>query len=223
MAGRKRTGPILGGGISVALSFLAAACTAGLPIEPVTSLVTLNYAEVVRQDRDFSCGAAALATILNFYFGERYSEQDLLDILAARYDPAAWKKRQATGLSLEDLAYVAGKVGYSAEGALIGISGLLQIEGPVIVHLRKGTFEHFSAFRGTKDGAILLADPILGQVQYSPATFRAQYTGMAMAVWKEGDDLPEAYALMVGDRDSRHQLDHARNLLNAEVEPHQLR
>lgn len=217
-----RTGFLIGGA-SAMLGLLAAACTAGLPITPVTSLEALKYAEVVRQERDYSCGAAALATVLNFYFGESYSEQELLDLLAVRYGPAGWKERQATGLSLEDLAYAAGEVGYSAEGALIGISGLLQIKGPVIVHLRKGSFEHFSVFRGMKNGAILLADPIAGEVQYSPAAFRAQYTGLAMAVWKEGESLPAAYALMIGDKDSRHQIEHARQMLNAEIEPRALR
>jgi uncharacterized protein len=205
------------------LALVTASCQSGLPIEPVVSLQEAKFVGVVRQEHDFSCGAASLATLVNGYFGGHYTELQLLDILKARYDAAAWKKKQEEGFSLDDLAYVAGKIGYAAEGALIGIAGLLQINGPVIVHLNKNGYRHFSVFRGTKDGAILMADPIFGNIQYSPAQFRAQYTGVAMAVWKEGTELPEAYALMKSEKDSRSQLTHARSLLDAPFEPHPIR
>jgi uncharacterized protein len=212
------------GAAMVALAMLVASCTAtGLPIDPVVSMQEAKYVDVVRQQHDFSCGAASLATLLNGYFGGHYTEQQLLSILEARYDPAAWKKKQEAGFSLEDLAYVADKLGFAAEGAVIGIAGLLQINGPVIVHLNKNGYEHFSVYRGTKDGAILLADPIFGNIQYSPGQFEAQYTDIAMAVWKKGTALPATYALMVSEKDSRGQLTQARSLLNARHEPHTIR
>jgi predicted double-glycine peptidase len=202
------------------MAALAAACSVGgLPIDPVVSLEAAKYVDIVRQRYDFSCGAASVATLVGGYFGEHYTELQLLEILRARYDVAAWRQRQEQGLSVEDLVYIATKIDFASEAAAIGVSGLLQIKGPVIVHLDKGTFRHFSVFRGTKDGAILLADPIFGHIQYSPGEFASQYSGVALALWKDGSDLPEQYPFAVSSKDARDEITHARKLLDMKREP----
>jgi predicted double-glycine peptidase len=206
--------------VAAALSAgLLAACNASSPIDPVASLRELRDLNVVKQRYDFSCGAASLATLVNGFFGDHRSEVELLKTLQARYTPEAWNRKRAAGLSLDDLAYMADKIGYRAEGAEIGLAGLLQINGPAIVHLRKGKLEHFSVFRGTRDGAILLADPISGNTVYSPGQFAAQYTGVALAVWREGSPLPKEYPLAATLRDARSQLKHAAELSRLRREP----
>lgn len=196
---------------SVVASFLSA-CNATVPIDPVSSVREIRGLNVVKQRYDFSCGAASVATLVNGFFGEHRTEVELLRILQARYAPDEWNSRRKAGLSLDDLAYMASKIGYQAEGAEIGLAGLLQINGPVIVHLNKGKFQHFSVLRGTKEGTILLADPITGNTQYSPGQFMAQYTGVALAIWREGTDLPKSYPFVVSDKDARQQLKHADEL-----------
>lgn len=199
---------------------LLAGCNAGsTPINPVMSLSEIRFIDIVAQKYDFSCGAASVATLVNGFFGEHYSELELLKMVQARYSSEEWEKKRKIGLSFDDLVYMASKIGYQAEGAVIGLSGLLQIKGPVIVHLDKGSFQHFSVFRGTKDGAILLADPIGGHTQYSPAQFVAQYTGAALAIWRKGTDLPKTYPFLVAEKDSRKQLEHAGDLSRVRREP----
>jgi uncharacterized protein len=204
---------------SALLSVGLAACNASTPIDPVVSVRELRDLNVVKQRYDFSCGAASLATLVNGFFGDHRTEVELLKTLQARYTPADWKAKQQAGLSLDDLAWLANKIGYQAEGAEIGLAALLQINGPAIVHLRKGKVEHFSVFRGTKDGAILLADPISGNTQYSPGKFMAEYTGVALAVWREGTPLPKHYPLAATLKDARRQLQHADELSRLKREP----
>ena len=49
---------------------------------------------------------------------------------------------------MEDLAYIAKKLGFEAEGARLGLAALLKLNGPVIVHFNKGVFQHFSVLAG---------------------------------------------------------------------------
>ena len=56
------------------------------------SYVALKYDTTVRQRLDFTCSAAALATILTHYWGRPTVEEDVLKIFRARYpDPEAWQ------------------------------------------------------------------------------------------------------------------------------------
>ena len=90
------------------------------PTKPVKSYQAIRAIDVVMQRHDFSCGAASLATLLNGYLGGHYTESQILDIVKTRYPAKAWtvvtKKR---GLTLEDLAFAAKKLGFQAEGAQI--------------------------------------------------------------------------------------------------------
>ena len=204
---------------ALALAACLTACNGSAPINPVVSVREIRDINVVKQHYDFSCGAASMATLVNGFFGDHRSEVELLKILQARYTSNDWERKRQAGLSLDDLSYLAGKIGYKAEGAEIGLAGLLEINGPVIVHLRKGKIEHFSVFRGTKDGTILLADPISGNNAYSPGQFMAEYTGVALAVWREGPALPKHYPLAATMKDARGQLKHADELSRLRPEP----
>ncbi len=197
---------------------LAAGCTSTSKtekqlIKPMASYQALKFKNVVPQVFDFTCGAASLATLVNGVYGEHYNEAQLLLILRAQFPPAAWKVKQKQGFSFADLAFVAARIGYQAEGAEIGIGELVKVNGPVIVQLNKadGKFQHFTVFRGVKDGLILTADPITGLTSYAPDRFAEEYTGFALAVWKEGTPIPEEYALLVGAKDRRNALRHFGN------------
>jgi len=167
----------------------------------VVSLRALRDVNVVKQRYDFSCGAASLATLVKRFFGDHRSEVELLKTLQARYTPEAWnqKRRPASPSTISPTWRARSLPGRGGE---IGLAGLLEINGPAIVHLRKGELEHFSVFRGTKDGAILLADPITGNTVYSPGQFAAQYTGVALAVLATGDPLPKQYPLAATLKDA---------------------
>ncbi|RXZ44926.1 hypothetical protein [Crenobacter cavernae] len=45
------------------------------PTMRVTSLREARFANVIEQKTDFSCGAAALGTLLNFAFGKKLTER----------------------------------------------------------------------------------------------------------------------------------------------------
>lgn len=70
----------------------------------------------MRQRLDYSCGSAALATIVKFGFGEPVTEQQILDRLFANLTKSEKGDRQKAGFSLFDLQRVAQGLGFAAEG-----------------------------------------------------------------------------------------------------------
>jgi uncharacterized protein len=113
--------------------------------------------KVVRQQWDFSCGAAALATILTFQQNDAVTEAD---VIRGLLDGTTLERvRQRGGFSLLELKRYARKRGYEAEGygdlTLADLTAL----GPSIVPLRLGYGDHFVVFRGVQGARVLLADP----------------------------------------------------------------
>jgi predicted double-glycine peptidase len=149
----------------------------------------------VRQTFDFSCGAAALATMLTYYWGVPTTEIDVMKVLRSRYPEQDWKSLQDRGFSFDDLIWAAGKLGFEAQGAEVSAGQLAKLDGPVIVHLDKGKFQHFSVARAAKAGHVFLSDPVVGTVTLSLGEFEEQYTGNALAVWKRGAPLPKSAIL----------------------------
>ncbi len=64
------------------------------------------------QTRDYSCGAAALATVLRYYWGDRVGEEDILQALFKTLTPEERQDRFKHGLAISDLRRVAVNMGY---------------------------------------------------------------------------------------------------------------
>ncbi len=131
---------------------------------PVTSLLEIRKQNVATQEWDLSCGAAALATILNFQHGDPVSEREIATRLMSRTEylenPMLVRFRQ--GFSLLDLKRFVDDRGYNGVGL-----GQLTLEhllarAPMIVPINTHGYQHFVVFRGTLGDRVLLADPAFG-------------------------------------------------------------
>ena len=83
----------------------------GGPIEfelPVTSMLGRRFETVVRQQFDFSCGSAALATLLRYHYEDPQNEQTVFLGMFQDGDQAQIRK---LGFSLLDMnRYLAARV-----------------------------------------------------------------------------------------------------------------
>jgi len=138
---------------------------------PVTSLKELRDQNIVKQRWDFSCGAAALATLLRYGFGESVTEREILielfDLLSEEERPVVHK----TGFSLLHLQRVAQARGYSAEGFRLKPDQLPRLGGPVIAFIQPRGYKHFAVLRGVRGDRIHLADPARGNIRVSARSF----------------------------------------------------
>jgi hypothetical protein len=133
----------------------------------------MRHDRVVVQQWDLSCGAAALATLLNYQHGDPISEREIAKGLIGREEylenPALVQVRQ--GFSLLDLKrYVEGR-GYKGIGyGQLTLQDLIE-QAPVMVPIRSKGYNHFVVFRGALGNRVLLADPAFGNRTMLAATF----------------------------------------------------
>jgi uncharacterized protein len=147
---------------------------------------------VVKQNRDYSCGAASLCTLLRYYWGDKVTEQKVLDQLDAMLKPDERRDRIKEGLSLTDLRRVSVKLGYVASIGTLSFDQLSKSKIPVLVPLTIGKFNHFVIFRGTDDYYTYLADPARGNVRTPIDEFVKQWQKNAiLVVAKKNEDLKE--------------------------------
>lgn len=140
---------------------------------PVRSLVEKRHRNVVLQQWELSCAAAALATILRYQYGVPVTERTVALGLINRKEyianPDLVRLRQ--GFSLLDLKRFVESLGY--EG--VGLGQLtfpdLIAYAPIIVPVNLQGFPHFVVFRGATSKRVLLADPAFGNVSMSIPKF----------------------------------------------------
>ncbi|HGH6255161.1 TPA: C39 family peptidase [Neisseria meningitidis] len=127
----------------------------------IQSWKTRRDFNIVKQDLDFSCGAASVATLLNNFYGQTLTEEDVLKKLDKEQMPA----------SFEDMRRIMPDLGFEAKGYALSFEQLAQLQIPVIVYLKYRKDDHFSVLRGIDGNTVLLADPSLGHVSMSRAQF----------------------------------------------------
>jgi predicted double-glycine peptidase len=138
-------------------------------VRPVRSLLEIRQENVVIQKWDISCGAAALATILTYQYGDSISERKIAEGMLRRTDPLRVKFRG--GFSLLDLKRFAEARGYIADGyADLTVDDLIKL-GPSIVPVKLSGYDHFVVFRGVVGPKVLLADPGFGNRTVPLETF----------------------------------------------------
>jgi predicted double-glycine peptidase len=152
------------------------------------TLKELRDRNVIKQQTDYSCGAAALATLMSYYFGDSTSEKDLLKQLQSGLseDQAAIKKLY--GFSLLDLKNVAQEEGYQAAGFHLTMEQLKRLVAPVIVFVMPGGYHHFAVLRGVSGGRVFLADPARGNLRMSMARFASEWDGTVFVLGKPGEE-----------------------------------
>lgn len=137
--------------------------------------VYLKTRNVVMQQRDYSCGAAALATLLRYYWGQEIEEIDVLKVIEAMLTQEELRDRVENGLSIADLRRTAVKLGYQSAIGTMTMEKLTESKVPVIVALEQKDLNHFVVVRAFCGSYVYLADPIRGNIRMLISEFSAQW------------------------------------------------
>lgn len=141
------------------------------------SMKDLRDQNVVRQVQDYSCGAAALATLLTYGLNDPTTEEQVLAELFAQLSGEDATSRQKTGFSLLDMQVVAQRRGYKAQAFRLAAQDLAQLTGPVIVFIEPQGYKHFAVLRGVRGDRVFLADPSSGNVRMPAYQFLQTWLG----------------------------------------------
>ncbi|TWT32060.1 C39 family peptidase [Blastopirellula retiformator] len=142
---------------------------------------------IVKQQRDFSCGAAALATICRYYWGDPVTENQILGVVEKNLTRDELKERFENGLAISDLRLAAVKLGYLSTIGRLDIEKLAEAKVPLIVAIRLEETNHFVVVRGVANGWVFLADPARGNLRIPQFEFeRIWIENAVLVVAKKG-------------------------------------
>lgn len=129
---------------------------------------TLRDESIVKQELDYSCGAASIATILKYFYNFDTSEREVLKSLNIYANSEIAK---SNGYSFSSMKKGVANLGFRAEGYSTSFDQLSKLKIPVIVYLRYRGRNHFSVLTGINENFISLADPSLGNITLSKYDF----------------------------------------------------
>ena len=125
----------------------------------IRSMHELRFLETVRQGFDFSCGSAALATLLTFHYDRPTTEIQVFQKMWNRGDR---KKIQKNGFSMLDMKRYLESLGMAADGFKIPASRIAKIGLAGLILLDKLETPHFVVVIGESNGELLVSDPARG-------------------------------------------------------------
>jgi predicted double-glycine peptidase len=146
---------------------------------PVRSLAEIRAQDVVLQRWDISCGAAALATLLNYQPEDPADEREVAIGLMGRdeYLAEPLLVRHHQGFSLLDLKRFVDRRGYRGEGlGQLTLADLVQ-RAAILVPLDQNGYSHFVVFRGRLGDRVLLADLAFGTRTMLVEQFESVWVG----------------------------------------------
>jgi predicted double-glycine peptidase len=149
------------------------------------SMREAKYVEMVPQRTDFSCGAAALATILKYAYNKEVTEDEVIEGLMKVSDQELVRQK---GFSLLDIKNYTQSIGMRGRGYKVKPDTLEKIRIPTIVLLDYKGYKHFVVLKKATADKAYIADPALGNRIMDRAEFDAGWNGIAFAVIGQGFD-----------------------------------
>ncbi len=155
--------------------------SSGIRIErEIKSKTEIKFHNIVKQKYDISCGSAALATILQYYYEDQVTEQRIIDIIKNIKNIRTLKN--SSGFTLLDLKMAAEFLNYKAYGYKGSISAMKKLELPKIVLLDSPKGDHFVVIKNIGGKYVEIADPALGNIRLTIETFKSQWNNTLLAV-----------------------------------------
>ena len=146
---------------------------------PVASIRQLRFATTLRQQYDFSCGSAALATLLTHHYQHPVSEQLVFERMLVRGDQARIRKE---GFSLLDMQRFLAERGFRADGFQLPLHRLIDAQVPAVVLIADKGYRHFVVIKGAAGGRVLIGDPSSGTRVLTQAAFESIWSNRLLFV-----------------------------------------
>jgi len=140
--------------------------TQSVRIEPFE---VIKYRHIVHQAYDYSCGSAALVTVMTYDLGLSVTEQQAMEGMLDKGEKEKIIERR--GFSLLDMKRYLASMKIDSAGFKAETNDLLSLEHPAIVPIDFGGAKHFVVLRGVRDGLVYIADPSAGNIVFTVKKF----------------------------------------------------
>jgi predicted double-glycine peptidase len=145
----------------------------------VTSLKEARFKTTRQQQFDFSCGSAALATLLTYHYDTPVTEKAVFEAMFASGDQEKIKRE---GFSLLDIKSYLKTLDFQADGFELPLSKLAESKLPAMVLVVDKGYHHFVVVKGLRDGRILVGDPSSGTRAVSLENFETLWQNKLLFV-----------------------------------------
>ena len=145
----------------------------------VMSFKEVKYRSVIKQQYDFSCGSAALATLLKYHYEIDVTEEEAFSDM---FEVGDKKKIRAKGFSLLDMKKYLARRGLRSDGYRMSLQKLAKVGVPAIVLINTGGYKHFVVIKGVEDGMVLIGDPARGMDKIPAAEFEEINHGIVFLI-----------------------------------------
>ncbi|MCL5063006.1 MAG: C39 family peptidase [Nitrospiraceae bacterium] len=163
----------------------------------VKTLKDMRFKNIVTQTKDYSCGAASLATILTYYFGRETSEEEVIASILRNEDSGMVEKVKEKGLSLLDLKNYGESLGYKGGGYRVPAHQMKTLDRPAIALIKYKGYAHFIVIKGVMDDQVFLADPARGNMVMSLEEFMEIWNGILLVFKNPDGERIQSHALNV--------------------------
>jgi uncharacterized protein len=148
------------------------------------SLQDQKYEATIAQQYDFSCGSAALATLLTYDYKIPVGEPE---VFRDMFDHGDKKVIAEYGFSLLDIKNYLARRGLEANGYRAPLSKLAEVRLPAIVLVNVRGYSHFVVLEGIHDGSVLLSDPANGMRREAIAQFEGHWSGIFFLILTDAE------------------------------------
>ena len=147
----------------------------------VKSLAELRFQSVVKQQYDFSCGSAAVATLLTHHYDMETPESDVFD---AMWEVGNQDRIREVGFSLLDMRNYLASRGMRADGFRLTMEKLEKLRVPAIALIETRGYKHFVVVIGVERGLgrVLVADPAEGMRAMRKGEFEEAWNGVLFLI-----------------------------------------
>jgi predicted double-glycine peptidase len=166
-------------GVGNGAHFLAAGSPVGDYILPVASLQESRFAGVIRQRYDFSCGSAALATLLRYHYDFDVAEEDAFRGMWASGNREHIRQ---VGFSLLEMKRWLASRGLAADGYEVPLDQVEKAGIPGIALISINGYRHFVVLKGVRGQEVLLGDPSLGLTIVPRDEFERAWNGIFFVI-----------------------------------------
>jgi predicted double-glycine peptidase len=149
---------------------------------PVQSYSARKFKEVIKQRYDYSCGSAALATMLNRFYGHNITEKEAL---TAMYAVGDQEKIRKEGFSMLDMKAYLDSIGYTADGYRDSLDKLRKVGIPAIALINANGYHHFVVISGVNDDSVVLLDSARGKRIMRRHDFEEQWNQILFIIRNE--------------------------------------
>lgn len=145
----------------------------------VTSWRDWPFQTVKRQGLDYSCGSAAVATLLTYAYDKPVTEKE---VFLAMFGGGNQEKIKREGFSMLDMMqFISGK-GYKVNGYRLQFAQVADNAIPFIALVNSKGYNHFVVVKSVRGNHVLVGDSNQGNVIYSRPQFEKMWNGVALTI-----------------------------------------